>query len=53
MSGNNGPTLVGWGRTTNRKESLADIQQKLEMPVRNNEDCLALFNKLGVKLEIR
>ena len=51
MFGNNLPTVVGWGG--NRWESLADIQQKLEMPVRNNEDCLALFNKLGVKLEIR
>ena len=52
MFGNNLLTLVGWG-TTSQLNRVQKQQQKLEMPVRNNEDCRDLFNKLGVKLEIR
>ena len=61
MFGNNRPTVVGWGRTNNSwrrpvSSAQTDVQQKLVMSVRNNEDCLALFrDKLGVNLtgEIR
>ena len=42
--GNNLPTVVGWGKTTNRRgEQQTDIQQKLEMPVWDNKDCIARF----------
>ena len=44
MFGNNLPTVVGWGKTTNRRgEQQTDIQQKLEMPVWDNKDCIARF----------
>ena len=36
--------MVGWGKTTNRRgEQQTDIQQKLEMPVWDNKDCIARF----------
>ena len=42
--GNNLPTVVGWGKTTNRRgDQQTDIQQKLEMPVWDNKDCIARF----------
>ena len=44
--GNNLPTVVGWGRTSNRREgplssASTDVQQKLKMPTRDHGDCLA------------
>merc|ERR1711874_816828 len=55
--GNNLPTAVGWGRTTESRvqgpsrSAPTDIQQKLKMPAVDNGDCIARWrNILNVNL---
>jgi len=50
--GNNLPTVVGWGRTSNRgvrpvSSAPTDIQQKLKMPAVDHTDCLARWSNVG------
>merc|ERR1712154_146453 len=50
--GNNLPTVVGWGRTSNRgvrpvSSAPTDIQQKLKMPAMDHTDCLARWSNVG------
>merc|ERR1712154_582150 len=49
--GNNLPTVVGWGRTSNRgvrpvSSAPTDIQQKLKMPAVDHTDCLARWSNV-------
>jgi len=50
--GNNLPTVVGWGRTSNSRRggpvssAPTDVQQKLQMPTRDYGDCLARWQNV-------
>ena len=49
--GNNLPTVVGWGRTSNRgvrpvSSASTDIQQKLKMPAWDSRDCAARWKNI-------
>ena len=50
--GNNLPTVIGWGRTSNKRgggpvrTASTDIQQKLKMPARDNRDCIARWRNI-------
>ena len=58
--GNNLPTVVGWGRTSNKRgggpvsSASTDIQQKLKMPAVDHTDCLARWTNVfkGLNLNI-